>query len=213
MKKLYPHINITLVLANLLLFVTGCATMKTLLHRDVEELFRGADAAGGGVMTAEECNGLPLPVRRYLEYSGVIGKARIQTVRLKQTGHFRTKADQPWFPIKAIQFIRPDDIGFVWLGKITPFPLFTISAKDKFLNGEGNMLVKLLSIKTIADAKGPEVDQGELLRYLSEAVWYPSAFLSANVEWEAVDEHSAKPRFNIMGIPLMEYSILTMKAG
>lgn len=54
-------------------------------------------------------------------------------------------------------------------------------------------------MKTIADARGPEVDQGELLRYLGEAVWYPSAFLSDNIAWEAVDEHSAKSTIHYGG--------------
>ena len=54
------------------------------------------------------------------------------------------------------------------------------------------MLVKLLSIITLANEHGPEVDQGELLRYLAEIVWFPTAWLSDYIQWEAIDAQSAK---------------------
>ena len=47
---------------------------------------------------------------------------------------------------------------------------------------------------SLANLRGtPEVAQGELMRFLVEAVWYPTALLpSQGVQWEAVDDTSAK---------------------
>ena len=53
-------------------------------------------------------------------------------------------------------------------------------------------MVKLLGLITVADVKGYEVDHGELMRFLAECIWFPSAFLNDYIEWEAVDENSAK---------------------
>ena len=61
-----------------------------------------------------------------------------------------------------------------------------------YREGKGNMLIKLLSLFTIADAKGKEMDQGTLLRYLNEMMWFPTAYLNDNIQWEAVDSNSAK---------------------
>jgi hypothetical protein len=37
------------------------------------------------------------------------------------------------------------------------------------------------------------MNEGELLRYLAEAVWFPTALLpSAGVEWEAIDDRAAR---------------------
>jgi hypothetical protein len=33
----------------------------------------------------------------------------------------------------------------------------------------------------VADAKGKEVDHGEMMRHLSEMMWFPSAFLEDNI--------------------------------
>ena len=54
------------------------------------------------------------------------------------------------------------------------------------------MLVKLWSFIALGDARGPEMDQGELQRYLGEMVWFPTAWLSDAIEWQAIDIQSVK---------------------
>ena len=54
------------------------------------------------------------------------------------------------------------------------------------------MLIKAASAFTVADARGEELDQGEMVRYLNEMMWFPSAFLEDNVSFEAVDTTSAE---------------------
>ena len=39
----------------------------------------------------------------------------------------------------------------------------------------------------------PEIAQGELMRFLAEAAWYPTALLpSQGVQWKAIDDFCAK---------------------
>ncbi|MBO8180172.1 MAG: hypothetical protein H0Z19_06780 [Archaeoglobus sp.] len=40
------------------------------------------------IVTAEDLEGLPEPVQRYLKYTQIIGKEKITTVRLEQGGYF-----------------------------------------------------------------------------------------------------------------------------
>jgi len=55
------------------------------------------------------------------------------------------------------------------------------------------MKVKLLSVIKIIDARGKELDQGALVRWLSEAPWFPTALLpSEKLKWEPIDNDSAK---------------------
>jgi hypothetical protein len=50
------------------------------------------------------------------------------------------------------------------------------------------MTIRLGSMVPVVDASGPEMDDASLLRHLSEMPWFPSAFLRANVAWEAIDD-------------------------
>jgi len=62
------------------------------------------------------------------------------------------------------------------------------------------MLVRAESTITIADARGPELDQSALLRLLGELVWLPTAFLDdLYVRWTAVDDHSATATLTVSG--------------
>jgi len=54
------------------------------------------------------------------------------------------------------------------------------------------MRIKLLGLFKIADARGPELDQGTLLRYLNEGIWFPTVYLEDYIRWEAIDSVSTR---------------------
>ncbi|GAC1624425.1 MAG: hypothetical protein NVS4B9_15910 [Ktedonobacteraceae bacterium] len=81
-----------------------------------------------------------------------------------------------------------------------PFPLGWISATDRFTGGRGSMVIKLLSFITVGNAHGPEMDRGELQRYLAEMIWFPTAWLSAAVEWQAIDDYSVQATFRVSDV-------------
>jgi hypothetical protein len=57
---------------------------------------------------------------------------------------------------------------------------------------EGSMFVLLDDTVTLADARGPELDQGAALRLLAEMAWYPTALFDArSVTWAAIDADHA----------------------
>ncbi|MFP3361349.1 DUF6544 family protein, partial [Planococcus sp. SIMBA_143] len=45
---------------------------------------------------------------------------------------------------------------------------------------------------TVADSSGPEIDQGTMLRYLAETIWFPSAALNDYIIWKHIDENNAE---------------------
>ena len=61
------------------------------------------------------------------------------------------------------------------------------------MNGSGRMQIRLLSLVKLVDAKGEEFKQGELVRWLSETPWFPTALLpSENLNWVSVNMESAR---------------------
>jgi len=162
---------------------------------EVQELFREVKVTEAGRIKETDLYGLPEPVQRYLRFTGIIGKNEIRCARFRQQGQFRTDVKQKWFPLDAAQYVATEMPGFIWFAHMHMAPLVTVSARDRLSGGRGNMLVKLLSLIRLADAAGKEIDQGTLLRYLGEMVWYPTAFLNRNIRWEPVDSRSARAIF------------------
>jgi len=166
----------------------------------VAKLFNSQSKVERTVVTEDDIIHLPEPVQRYLRYTGIIGRQRVAFVRLKQTGAMRPKPDGKWFPLKAEEYYTVDNPGFVWKGCMAVAPLFSATAQDMYLNGQGNMHVKLMSAINIVNAKGKEMDEASLMRYFNEMQWFPSSLVSDNVKWEAIDANSARSTLTDRGM-------------
>ena len=64
-----------------------------------------------------------------------------------------------------------------------------LRARDEYRLGRGRMYAKLTALITVFDVQGEKLDQGAMVRYLSEMIWFPTAFLGENITWQAVDSH------------------------
>lgn len=155
----------------------------------------GAQAAG-----PRPVDGLPEPVRRYREVSGAARRDPVRAVRLRHGGTFRPALDGGWLPIRGVQYFAADPPGFVWWGRIRVAAGLHVEACDRSIGGEGSMLVRAASTWTLADARGPELDQAALLRLLAELVWIPTALLDERyVGWAPVDATSARATLRVGG--------------
>ncbi len=180
--------------------IIGNTTFKRKVNSEVEGLFKERRDVKPEVVTEDDIKDLPEPARRYLRTSQIIGKDKIQTVILKQKGFMRMSEGQKWMPLEAEEYYTTDPPGFIWHGSIEFVPFLSIKARDMLSEGKGAMLVKLLGLISIADASGPEMNQASLVRYLSEAIWFPTAFLSDYIQWEPVDTNSAKATISVDGL-------------
>ncbi|QMW01023.1 DUF6544 family protein [Spirosoma foliorum] len=158
------------------------------------------ESSDRSVITKPMLTGLPTPVREWLIASGVVGEERIHLVRLRQQGFMRTSPDGQWMPTKAEQYINVDKPGFVWKADVKLLPFLPLAGLDQYINGKGNMRINALSFLPLVNAANSKFDQGELLRYLSEMCWYPSAALSPFITWECFDATSAVATITYKGV-------------
>lgn len=207
LKYAYLLIVIPVVLM-LLVLVTSSMADGVFNHKvkgEIKEFFNthqeNMTAEKSNIISILDLEKLPVPVQRWLIYSQIIGKERIQSARSKQTMVLRLKEKQKnWMTGQAEQYFSVEQPGFLWKAKIKAAPLIYIVGRDKYDQGEGNMLIKILSMFTVADASGKEINQGSLVRYLAEIVWIPSAALNDYISWEEIDSHSAKATMNYQGV-------------
>jgi len=151
------------------------------------------------LVTEEMLEDLPQPVRHYLDHTGVVGKPLVDTVHLKQTGRFRQGLERPWMPMVAKQSYTTDPPGFVWNARFKMLGLPLLRARDRYDSGRGHMFGKIAGLFTVFDVRGEQLDQSTMLRYLSEMIWFPSAFLRDNISWKEVDDRTAQVTFTDHG--------------
>lgn len=144
-----------------------------------------------GMLAEADLAALPAPVARWLRTSGVLGKPMPASLRLRQSGRFRLGADKPWMPLRALQYYSLDPPQFLWFVRMRLGGLPLIGGGDFYTGGEGQVSMRLYEIFHLADSQGEKLNQGELLRYLSEIIWFPAAALTPAISWQARDDSSA----------------------
>jgi len=147
------------------------------------------------VYDPKEIVGLPEPVQRYFKAVLQDGQAIIAKVELSQKGQFHmNETEDKWHKFTATQLVTTQRLGFDWDAKIEMVPFVNVFVHDTYLLGEGNLQASILGLFTVAKMHNtPELNQGELLRFFAEAVWYPTSLLpSQGVVWEVIDQHSSR---------------------
>jgi hypothetical protein len=142
-----------------------------------------------------ELDGLPPPVQRYFRSVLKEGQAIIAVARFAHTGTFNMGETTPnWRAFSSTQLVITRRPGFDWDGRVQMAPGVNAFVHDAYVAGEGVLHAELLGLVPLADVHGTlEAAQAELLRYLAEAMWYPTALLpSQGVAWTAIDETSAR---------------------
>jgi hypothetical protein len=198
---LFDVVVVVIVAVGALVFI-GRRRFDRLVDRDVAALFAMATTSIGREQLDRRLPQLPEPVQRYLRFAVSESAPAIRAARLRHGGTFRTSPVQSWMPIQGEQYFSTTTPGFVWSAAVKAMPLIWIAARDCLLAGRGNMLVKVESTYTIADARGAEIDQGATLRWLAEAAWFPYALAADAIEWQPIDAHSARAVLHQPGLPV-----------
>lgn len=138
---------------------------------------------------------LPPPVQRYFRTVLTVGQPLVSAVHIEHRGQFDMgEATANWKPFRSQQQVTTARPGFLWDARISVLPGALVRVHDAYIAGEGLLHAALVGLLTVADVRGtPQMAEGELMRWLAEAAWYPTALLpSQGVRWEAVDERSAR---------------------
>ena len=141
--------------------------------------------------------GLPPPVARYLGLVLEPGQALVGRVAMTHEGSFDMGQEAArWRAFSSRQSVAVARPGFVWDGRIAMGPGVPVRVIDAYAGGEGALVATLFGLVPLARLEGGgAIAEGELLRWLAEAPWYPTALLPGQgVEWVAIDDRSAEAR-------------------
>jgi len=147
------------------------------------------------IFNSHELVGLPVPVQRYLRAVLTEGQPIVTAVSLEHQGTFNmsTKAEQ-WYSFNSTQRVITRRPGFDWSARIAMMAGVPVLVHDAYIAGQGTLHAAIFGLVSVAQLHGAgEMAQAELMRFLAETVWYPTALLpSQGVVWSAVDDHSAR---------------------
>jgi hypothetical protein len=191
---------VLIIIAIVILFLlSGCALNKK-FAREARGILDAVDDPSKEIIRADDIAHLPEAVKKWLSASGVVGSQKISTVWLTQHFSMKLKPEQEnWHHAGAKQYFTIDKPAFIWTVNMKMSPIINIKGRDKFVDGKGEMLMKMNSIIRLGKETGKKMDEGTLQRYLGEMVWFPSAALSPYISWEEIDANTAKATMSYNG--------------
>jgi hypothetical protein len=133
---------------------------------------------------------LPEPVRRYLRFMGVIGRPRDWSMRARFKARFRI-APGAWVACEALQYGSRLKLSRIFYMQLALKSVLPVTVRDTYLAGHGRMRATAFDLVKVVDAEGPELDVGELVTYLNDAILMaPSLLLGPETTWQEVDAQS-----------------------
>jgi len=194
---------IILVVVIIIAFIIGNIQMNRKIVNELELLMKSTNESNNrNKIVEEELESLPLPVKKWLENVGVVGKEKIAKVTFSQRGKMKLNPDQKdWFEPEAKQYIRVDEPGYLWKVNLPMLPIINTKGRDLFYKGEGSMEIRIGSLIPVVNvSNNKKINESALHRFLLELPWYPTAALEEYITWEAINENSAKASLTYEGM-------------
>ena len=166
---------------------------------DTAEILIPAQADPDDLITENDLQTLPEPVKKYLTYIGAVHTSKLRNVKILFDGEMRGMG-QDWFPFQSEQYNTFD----------TPNRLFFITSRMKgmkvpgyhtFRDGTAKMTIKLFGIYPIVHHEGREMDIAETVTILNDmCILAPAALVYAPIRWETIDSLTVRATFTHKGI-------------
>jgi hypothetical protein len=94
-------------------------------------------------------------------------------------------------PFTSQTYYTTNPPALLWTVQMRMFGVIPLVGRDRYIGGRGDIHMRLLSLVPVANAAGGGLNQGALLRYLGETIWFPAAVMAPWISWQERDANSA----------------------
>jgi hypothetical protein len=151
------------------------------------------------LVTESDIQHLPVPVQKYLRYTGAVGKPMVFNFRALNHGAMRRSLQSDWMDIKAQQYNFYDDRARLFYIEMTMFGL-PLNALHAYIGPSATMRIEAASVVQIVDARGEKMNQSETVTMFNDMCCLaPPTLIDSAIRWEAVDSLTAKASFTNQG--------------
>jgi hypothetical protein len=182
------------------LFSYGKFSFNVSINKDTSKILSQIEPINQSVFSRTQLLELPNSIQKWLIRSGAVDRENIYLGKIEQKMSIKMKPDQQtWYSAKALQYTNIVNPSFIWTVDMEMNKVMKIMGRDKFIDGKGEMLIKMNALINLVKAKGEKINESTLQRYIGEMVWFPSLATSPHISWEQIDEYSARATMNYKG--------------
>ncbi|MTI59950.1 MAG: hypothetical protein FH762_08190 [Firmicutes bacterium] len=149
--------------------------------------------------TEDDIKSLPAPVQKYFRYCGYIGKQKMLNAKIVfKDVDFISNGKELKLRSEQYNFVsKPTRLAYL---NSKVMGIISFEGRDKYQNGKGSMIGKVMKIITLFNVTGPEMNQSALVTFLAEALIVPNAALQDYIKWKEINDNQAKAIMTYGGI-------------
>lgn len=176
-------------------FYSACNGVQKLYESRVQKEFQENPLENQELLTTADIKHLPPPVQKYLNYVGVIGKPKLQNVRIEFDELMYKKPGASPMISSSVQynFFKEPSRHFFMKASMMGIPFRVLHSYSR---KEATMLVRVASLFNAVDIAGKDLTMAETVTVLNDiCLLAPAALIHKSISWEKIDSFSSKVIF------------------
>lgn len=178
-----------------LLLLAGCTTVQTRYEQHTRNALQRQPHAPEHLLTEQDIAGLPAPVRRYIIYTGSLGKPVPQNMELVFDAQMVRKKGEDPMEATSQQVNIFGDRTRIFTMKAGMF-LVPFQALHVYRDTQATFIVRVANLFNVVDIAGDTLTAAESVTMLNDFCVYAPAYLTAPCfSWKEIDDRSTEVTF------------------
>lgn len=124
---------------------------------------------------------IPIPILKYISSALNKNYKYYRMVEILYSGNVKLDSKDKPFDCSGKIYFGQYQPGLLQTETVTIFPLWWIKKRNFYIDGNGSILIKKLSLTTTQNIKGQEVNLTELTKYISFTPLFPWIYLNRGI--------------------------------
>jgi len=172
--------------------LTGCKSVENIYISKVETEFQQQPFAPQEILNESDMAHLPLPVQKYLKYTGAVGKSKPQNVCIEFDAKMIKKPGAKPMNSFSKQYNFYGNYSRLFLMKASMF-FIPFRAFHVYKNQEASFKVRVANLINVVDISGKELTTAETVTVLNDmCIFAPAALIDKRLKWHEIDSLTTK---------------------
>lgn len=196
------------MVANLLILISTVIGMSAwrfynLYRHDVNKGIRETASVSEKLLTEADIINLPVPVQKYIRYTGCIGKPQVRNFSVEFTGKIRKDEKSAWMPFTSEQynFLSTSTRLFFMKATMKNFP---VAGYHAYIDGDAMMDIRLFSVLNVQYQEGELMDRAETVTFFNDmCCMAPATLIDPRIKWKTTSNNVVEAVFTNRNITIM----------
>jgi len=179
----------------------GCWSFENIFNNDVAVRLDTSSKIEKNLLTEKDIEHLPAPVQKYLRYTGVINKEKVNNVKIVFDVEMREKG-KDWFKATSVQYNFFDEPTRLFYMQAKMFGM-TVPGYHRYVEAKATMDIHLVGLFPIVKQSGDIMNKTETVTLFNDmCLMVPATLIDKRIQWEPIDSLTTKAIFTNRGITI-----------